>query len=208
MDIYEIFSLISVICTVLCVLCVILSVVLFFVFKIPEVIGFLSGSTARKSVEKLEKVTTASGPLSRRIGRTGKVEKKKVEHGKHAAVQKQTSDAVPQPKQNIADGAEATGVLDNQGTSLLQENWNQTTVLQGQQQNGMPQEAGATSVLNAEAGSTALLSECDPLIMTPQMQHELGMGLTTSLDKQDDKVIIGTFNVLLDIVFTHSDEVI
>lgn len=74
MDIYEIFSLISVICTVLCVLFVILSVVLFFVFKIPEVIGFLSGSTARKSVELLEKVTTASGPLSRKLGRSGRME--------------------------------------------------------------------------------------------------------------------------------------
>lgn len=218
MDIYEIFSLISVICTVLCVLFVILSVVLFFVFKIPEVIGFLSGSTARKSVKVLEKVTTASGPLSRKLGRTGRVDRKKAEHANPAVNpvvnNVPISGGVPQPQQNMAAGAEATGVLDSQGTSVLQDN--STTVLSGQQmvnqqmmnQQMMNQQAGATSVLNAEAGATALLSESDPLIMTPQMQNELGMGLTTSLEKQDDKVIIGTFNILLDIVYTHSNEVI
>lgn len=221
MDIYEIFSLISVICTVLCVLFVILSVVLFFVFKIPEVIGFLSGSTARKSVELLEKVTTASGPLSRKLGRSGRMERKKAESAKLAANTGAAAGYVPtansvatnhvpvanqfsEQQANMPDGADATGVLGGQGTTILQENG--TTLLSNQQV--LSQQAGATSVLSSEAGATALLSEADPLIMTPQMQHELGMGLTTSLEKQDDKVVIGTFQILLDIVHTHSSEVI
>lgn len=204
MDIYEIFSLISVICTVLCVLFVILSIALFFIFKIPQVIGFLSGSTARKSVEMLEKVTAASGPLSRKIGRTGRMDRKKAEHAKSDGNRKQADYDISQSEQNRIAQAEATGMPDSQGTTLLHENG--TTILSGQ--NAMPQEAGATSVLNPEAGSTALLSEGDPVIMTPQMQYELGMGLTSSLDNRNDKVIIGTFNILTDIVFTHSNETI
>lgn len=185
MDIYEVFAMISSICTVLCVLCVILSIVIFFLFQIPKTIGFLSGSTAKKSVQQLMTATAASGPIGRKAVKAmnhSPMEEKKAEGGSIMAGQ---------------EGTNATSVLSAGATSVLM------TANASAEDN----ESGATSLL-AEAGATALLNEADPLIMSPKMQYELGMGLTSALDNNDTNITIGTFEMIKDIVLTHSEEVV
>ena len=198
MDMYEFFGVISTVCAVLCVLCILLSAAIFFLFRIPEVIGFLSGSIARKSVQRLEHSTAASGNLRRgSVSKSGNI----VGGGPKPAAQKKsvlqepagkgTAASLPKQRAYVSDGGTKPPLLETGQTDLLNHS-----------------EAGSTSVLNASYGATALLTENDPVIMTPQMQKELGMGMTSQLENTAGNVAIGSFQVIKEIVYTHADEVI
>ena len=58
---YDIYRYIFLISAGLAVLCLILSVILFFVLKIPRVIGDLTGSTAKKAIESIRNQNEKSG---------------------------------------------------------------------------------------------------------------------------------------------------
>lgn len=82
----DILHIISIVSFVLAVLFVVLAVVLWFVFKIPNVIGDLSGHNARKSIAQMRQNNERTGdksykPSERNIARgklTGTMEERKV----------------------------------------------------------------------------------------------------------------------------------
>ena len=58
---YEIYRYIFMICAVLSVLMLVIAVILFVVFKIPVVIGDITGANARKAIENIRNQNAASG---------------------------------------------------------------------------------------------------------------------------------------------------
>ncbi len=195
MDLYEIFEIISTICTVLCILLTLLTVALFFLFEIPKVFGFLNGSTARKSVRQLEGELSSGSMVRSNAGKGASLQNDAgyITPITNAVTPQKQAGAAPQYNQlnaTASDGMGATSLLNEAGA---------TSVLG---------TAGATTLLSAEVGATSLLGAADPVIMTPQMQKELGMGLTESLEESSADFKIGTFNIVQKIIFVHAEEVI
>lgn len=105
-----------------------LSIFLFFFFRIPTVIGDLSGITARKSIAKMRavnektgiksykasKVNIERGKLTGTIPDLNKHDKKKVESG---TIRPETSLLAENQADKIE--VEATGVLDDETTEII-----------------------------------------------------------------------------------------
>ena len=104
-------------------ICLVLAVFFWFFFKIPTVIGDLSGRTARKSIAKMRAANEKTGAKSYKESKTN------AERGKLTGTMpginssKQSTGGQPETgllADNIAEGleSEATGVLD-EATSIL-----------------------------------------------------------------------------------------
>lgn len=130
----SIFKTVSIVLFVLAVLCLTIGIITFVVFKIPNVIGDLSGRNARKSIEQMRKTNEKGGKKSHRPhpvasdrgARTEQIkESKKFSNN---SVQKQSV----KPKPIVSDGSGVTDVLedinatvnlnyDQNGTEILNE---------------------------------------------------------------------------------------
>lgn len=130
----SIFKTVSIVLFVLAAICLILGISTFVVFKIPNVIGDLSGRNARRSIEQMRQenekggkkshrphpVASDRGTLTEQINESKKLSQK--------PAQKQTA----KPKPVVPDGSGATDVLedinatvnlnyDKNGTEILNE---------------------------------------------------------------------------------------
>lgn len=126
-------SLLSIISFVVAGVCLVISVVLWIIFRIPSVIGDLSGRTARKSIAKLRMSNEKSGPKGYRESKVniqrGKVTETMsgLEKGQKKAVSKGTGQR-PETGllyENLSEGvtSETTGLLVEDGTTQpLEEN--------------------------------------------------------------------------------------
>ena len=54
---YEIYQYIFYGSLIMCIIMLVLSIILFFVFKIPKIVGFLTGATARKAIKSINEHT-------------------------------------------------------------------------------------------------------------------------------------------------------
>lgn len=163
-----------------------ISVVLFFVLKIPHVVGDLTGANARKAIEKIrnqnentgDKVYKSShvnrerGKITDKISPSGRLIKTPTgQMGGAMATEKIGTGQMPP--------AEETTVLGS----------NETTVL----------GSSETTVLNSGAGETAVLSNNETPVLTG------GAGETTVLTAQEPSVV---FQIEYEITYVHTDEVI
>ena len=128
--------------------CLVLAIFFWFFFKIPTVIGDLSGRTARKSIAKMRAANEKTGVKTYKESKTnaerGKLTGTMPDSGK---LKKQAADdGKPETgllAENKADGleAEATGVL-NEATGILED-----------EATGLLIDENATAPLNASANS-------------------------------------------------------
>ncbi len=122
----ETLQLLSIISFAVAAACLVLAVFLWFFFRIPDVIGDLSGRTARKSIAKMRAANEKSGSKSY------KESKANAERGKLTGtipgIQGKKTDNLDENKQetgllseNKAEGleSEATGMLESETTGLL-----------------------------------------------------------------------------------------
>ncbi len=114
-------STLSIICFIIAGAALILAAVLFFYFKIPTVIGDLSGKNAKKSIERLRASNEKTGKKSFRTSETNK------KRGKLTEPMVQAQDDSPETtllSDNQAESVsgESTVLLDGSGeTELLEE---------------------------------------------------------------------------------------
>lgn len=108
--------------------CLVLAIFFWFFFKIPTVIGDLSGRTARKSIAKMRAANEKTGAKSYKESKTnaerGKLTGTMPDSGKLKKKKDVTDDGKPETgllAENKADGleSEATGVLD-EATGILE----------------------------------------------------------------------------------------
>ena len=108
--------------------CLVLAIFFWFFFKIPTVIGDLSGRTARKSIAKMRAANEKTGAKSYKESKTnaerGKLTGTMPDSGKLKKKTTASDDGKPETgllAENKADGleSEATGVLESETTGLL-----------------------------------------------------------------------------------------
>lgn len=149
METVELLKLLSTISFVVAGVCLVLAAFFWFFFKIPNVIGDLSGRTARKSIAKMRAANEKTGVKSYKESKTnaerGKLTGTMPDSGK-LKNKKATPPANGQPEtgllaDNKAEGieSEATGVLDEE-TSIL-----------GSETTGLLIDENATAPLDAPA---------------------------------------------------------
>lgn len=119
----ETLQLLSIISFAVAVGCLVLAVFFWFFFKIPTVIGDLSGRTARKSIAKMRAANEKTGSKSYKASQTN-AERGKLTGTMPGIGKEKKSDGNPETgllSENKADGlnAEATGILDDEATGIL-----------------------------------------------------------------------------------------
>lgn len=120
-------STLSIISFIIAGVCLVLSVFLWIFFKIPTVIGDLSGRNARKSIAKMRAANEKSGSKSYKASKTNAERGKltdTMQHFKKLKQEQGPSDDRPETgllNDNRADEdlSEATGVLEPETTGLL-----------------------------------------------------------------------------------------
>lgn len=122
----ETLQLLSIISFAVAAACLALAVFLWFFFRIPDVIGDLSGRTARKSIAKMRAANEKSGSKSYKESKAN-AERGKLT-GTMPGIQGKKTDNLDENKpetgllnENKAEGleSEATGVLESETTGLL-----------------------------------------------------------------------------------------
>lgn len=119
----ETLQLLSIISFAVAVGCLVLAVFFWFFFKIPTVIGDLSGRTARKSIAKMRAANEKTGSKSYKASQTNAARGKLT--GTMPGIGKEKkSDGNPETgllSENKAYGldTEATGILDDEATGIL-----------------------------------------------------------------------------------------
>lgn len=119
----ETLQLLSIISFAVAAGCLVLAVFFWFFFKIPTVIGDLSGRTARKSIAKMRAANEKTGSKSYKASQTN-AERGKLTGTMPGIGKEKKSDGNPETgllSENKADGldAEATGILDDEATGIL-----------------------------------------------------------------------------------------
>ena len=167
----EALQIISIVCFVLAGISFVTAIILFIVFRIPSVIGSLTGSTARKEIEEIQQQSADTGNIGARMGReiksrgghtgqftpTGSFKTNSEKLREDAAQQSGAAYAPQQGSGNgypvggdaygAQEGADGTSVLNYgaEGTSVLNYGAEGTTVLN--------YGAEGTTVLNHAAGA-------------------------------------------------------
>lgn len=119
----ETLSMISIIAFVLAGICLVATIILFIYFKIPSIIGDLSGKTARKSIEQMRQNNEKTGNKSYK---PSKVNEKR---GKLTDSIRETLKMVQKPKKEEEERPE-TGLLDENKIESIRND--ETTALNGE----------------------------------------------------------------------------
>lgn len=144
----EILSLVSLISYILAGICLVLAVFFWFFFKIPGVIGDLSGRTARKSIEKMRQANERTGNKSYRASATNAARGKLTDTMQHSSKLKKAK-VPPQEPAESADGRPETGLLvENKADAVITD---ETAALDLGETTGMLIDDEATMALNVEA---------------------------------------------------------
>lgn len=124
----EILSVISIISFVLACMCLILTVIFFVRFKIPSVIGDLSGRNARRSIEQLRQTNMKGGDRTFRSSQTnierGKLTETMHNTGMEAQKQNRSADETQETELLVETGSCVTAdptelLVDENATELL-----------------------------------------------------------------------------------------
>lgn len=126
----EILSLVSLISFILAGVCLVVALFLWFFFKIPGVIGDLSGRTARKSIEKMRQANASTGNKSYRSSAANVARGKLTDTIPGSAASPKQAPQAPKPTPApVQNGQPETSLLsDNQAGPVISE---ETTALTG-----------------------------------------------------------------------------
>ena len=148
---YESYRLIFLIGAILAGAMLVLAVVLFFVLKIPRVIGDLSGANARKAIENIRNQNTQTGE---------KVHKSSAVNKERGRV---TDKISPSGRIKPPAGAPGAGAMTTQklGAEQLQTGAAETTILDGNETTILQPQSNETTILQPQGNETTLLYQ-DP----------------------------------------------
>lgn len=112
----ETLSLISIIAFAVAAICLVVTIIIFVRFKIPSVIGDLSGRNARKSIEQMREINEQSGKKSY------KPSKINAERGKLTeTMQGKRNEGSEQPKTGLLDENRVKTITETETTLLIDE---------------------------------------------------------------------------------------
>ena len=180
----ETFNLISIISFIVALIFVVLAVVIWFVFKIPSVIGDLSGRTAKKSIENLHKYNDNPASIIYKPNSTNNSRAK-------------LTDTMEQDKKK-PDSKEThyeTGLLHD--NKVEQYEGEETGILLDDEATGMLSDANATELL---------IDEEETGILTDDNTEE-----TFEEDKEEEDLIKrrdSKLTMIDETIYIHTDEVI
>lgn len=135
MDLAQIYRMISIVSFAVAGVCFVVSIALFIKFRIPTVIGDLSGRTARKSIAQMRSENEKTGKKSFRphpvASDRGTLTEpiKQVSNSKSQKINKKTVPKNPIPGSSGGVGSETTGKLDDITTDPLNFTQSGTEVL-------------------------------------------------------------------------------
>lgn len=155
----EILSLVSLISYIVAGVCLVLAVFFWFFFKIPSVIGDLSGRTAKKSIEKMRQANVRSGNKSYRASATNVARGKLTDTMQHSTNLKKGK--APEEKTKVEEnGRPETGLLsENKADAYVDE---KTDILDNGEPTGSLLDDEATGMLVDDEATMALDAEITP----------------------------------------------
>ena len=122
----------------------VLSIILFFVFKIPKIVGFLTGATARKAIKSINEHTEQS--MSQRLKqKKGKLHNE-IDFSSSGKLMKKTNVSMDSDSP-VTEKFKTASLAPYNETTVLKQRGNETTVLL--QMSSLEE----TSVLNNKAGT-------------------------------------------------------
>lgn len=189
---YDVYMMIFEVARILAILMFVVSLILFFVLKIPAVIGDLSGATARKAIENIRNQNEETGD---KVYKSSAVNK---ERGKLTDKISPSGNLHSKPSDKLGFGMKtekiSTQRLDNEDVG-------ETTVLSS---------GNETTVLSSNAGETSVLNETpaynETTLLSPDMMNVPGkvdFGDTGELPP-----LPGFFEIEQEITFIHTQEII
>ena len=140
---YEIYQYIFYGSLIMCIIMLVLSVVLFFVFKIPKVVGFLTGATARKAIKSINEHTEQS--MSQRLKQKKGKAHNEIDFSSSGKLMKKTNVSMDSDSP-VTEKFKTESLAPYNDTTVLNQRGDETTVLS--QMSSLEE----TSVLNNEAG--------------------------------------------------------
>lgn len=194
---YDVYMNIYMVGLVLAGIMLVVSVILFFMLKIPAVIGDLSGATAKKAIENIRNQNEESGEKAYKSSAVNR------ERGKLTDKISPSGSLHTKPSDKLGFGMKTEKIstqrldVEDSGETTLLSAVNETTVLSN--------NAGETEVLNEAPvlNETTLLS---PDMMAPSTVSndvQMGFGDTTELPPMP-----GLFVIEQEITFIHTQEII
>lgn len=175
---YDQYQLIFYIGAALCGVMLLLSVLLFFVYRIPKVIGDLTGSTARKAIENIRAQNESTG---NKVHKTSAVNK---ERGKITDKISPSGRLIRNPSAGLAGGMVTEKIASQRLT------------------------AEETTVLNADEGTTVLTPEMTPGNETTVLSPEMDFGGNETTVLNAPVMESAGFAIEYEITFVHSNEII
>ena len=190
---YDVYRYIFFISAGLAALCLILSVILFFVLKIPRVIGDLTGSTAKKAIENIRNQNESSGDKVHKTSyvnkQRGRITDKMTDSGKLIPTAS-VNEGGAMATAKISTTVLATQARESYEASLLESNTEETTILDSSSGN-------ETTVLSQNTGNETTVLSQD--FYNPNTADE------TSILSQNEANV---FVIEYELTFIHTDEVI
>ncbi len=166
----SVFKIVSILLCVLAAICLVLGIITFIVFKIPNVIGDLTGRNARRSIEQMRQENEKGGKKSHRphpVASDRGTLTEQIKESKMLSqkpVQKQTA----KPKTIVPDGSGATDVLEDiNATVNLNYGQNGTEILSEETQvlsNEVIQSALNETTVNFKMIQNIILIHTDEVI--------------------------------------------
>lgn len=144
----EILSLVSLISYILAGICLVLAVFFWFFFKIPGVIGDLSGRTARKSIEKMRQANERTGNKSYRASATNAARGKLTDTMQHSSKLKKGKVQEKKAAESETVRPETGLLSENKADAYVEEG---TEALDEGETTGMLVDEETTMALNVEA---------------------------------------------------------
>jgi hypothetical protein len=189
---YDIYRYIFIGAAILGGVMLVVSAVLFFVLKIPKVIGDLSGATARKAIKNIREQNEASGDKAYKASAYNEARGRLTD-------KISPSGRIVQPQGMQGHGGHGTTKI---ATQYLNDNGedNQTTVLDAANETTVLGTANETTVLDT-ANQTTLLSNRTVDLDVPDAEA----GVTGQLAPAAEPVL---FEIEYEITYIHSNELI
>lgn len=181
----ELLQILSLVSYILAGVCFVIAIAMFFILGVPDLIGDISGATARKAIEQIRQqneqsgdkaykaspVNLARGKVTDKITPSGRLKKRTDRLGVHVGTQKFATGELMSQAQDTC-----TPEMDAPETSVL------------------ASPVGETTVLSNDYGDTTVLSE--------------GVGETTVLNAPAFTDAEREFVILVELAFTGSTEII
>lgn len=198
---YEVYRYIFIGGAILAAIMFIISVILFFVLKIPSVIGDLTGTTRRKAIEDMRNQNEETGEKTYRSSPVN------IQRGKLTDKISESGSLIKHPSGSIW-GAMATEKISTQ--KLAQDEVNETTVL-GSNETTVLGSGNETTVLGSNE-TTVLGGFNETTVLNAGMNETSvldsmpGMSETTLLSPS--MMATGIFEIEYEITYIHTEEII